>query len=55
MPPVTAAYEDEAFGTTEPLFERLKLSDVCCDVSSPGYGHMNKNSTHDMHVSTLLI
>lgn len=34
MPPITAADEDAAIGTIEPLFERFKLSGICCDDSS---------------------
>jgi hypothetical protein len=53
MPPVTAAYEDEASGITEPLFERLKLSAICCDASSPGYAttrtcHPFSSSSQDL-------
>lgn len=50
MPPIMAADTDEAIGTTEQLFERFKLSGICCGAASPGY-----ESTHDTQVPPLLI
>lgn len=45
MPPVTAALEDKAIGTNQSLFERFKLSGICCSTSTPGYGDSKNQSS----------
>jgi hypothetical protein len=52
MPPATAAVEDKGIGATEPLFERFKLSGICCNASTPRYG---QTSTEDTYTPPLII
>jgi hypothetical protein len=48
MPPAVAAYNDKVFDLNETLFERFKLSGICCGIS-PGGHNMSQKFSHDTY------